>query len=316
METLTQQDQHIRSVLLSRQDSMNFELELRPVYVRPLYESERGRFIKGVSAVVRDDEPLGVVGSRYRLVQPSDVLETVRIAREVGAGEMVSTIVTDGGARQRVFVDGGDLDLPGIFEKDRHRAYLIFDNDCLGRSPFRAYSYIIREVCTNGLLAGSLGGHVFSIKHKGDTTLKLQQATTLIQRWETDLVTQAEVIRSLADKRLTRQQVQEFFLNVYLRMNPTIHPDQLVSPKTPLEERRQSKATEIIGKWSENWDNECQERHSQASAYTAVNAITEYVQHQRPVRQSKKPDRDVHNLLDGSAVNWEGAAVDIALALL
>lgn len=243
-------------------------------------------------AVVRSDsgDVLGVVGNSYVPVQNyqafgfldaivADGSLRYHTAGALGKGERVWMLAK---LPDDIRVKGSD----DITEK-----YLLLSNSHDGSSSLRVHFTPIRVVCSNTLAiaARSGQGQGVSIIHKGDLATKVRQAQTVLGLATRFYDNVQEQIDRLARHYPSQRQLEEYFRQVY--------PDSPEGPSTRAKNIRE----EFLRLFEQGIGHDMPEiRHT---TWTALNAVTEYVDHYRSTR-GKTPHEQASNHLESA---WFGS---------
>lgn len=280
---------------------LDYLAELRDI------QTENGTPIPTRKAVVRSDsgDVLGVVGNSYVPVQnyrAFGFLDAVVVdgslryhtAGALGKGERVWMLAK---LPDDIRVKGSD----DITEK-----YLLLSNSHDGSSSLRVHFTPIRVVCANTLaIAARRGrGQGVSIIHKGDLAAKVRQAQEVLgfaKRFYDDV---QEQIERLARHYPSPRQLEEYFQQVY--------PDSPAGPST----RARNIRDEFLRLFEHGIGHDMPEiRHT---TWTALNAVTEYVDHYRSTRGKSEHDRASHRLESawfGSGARLKERAWELALQM-
>lgn len=258
-------------------------------------------------AVVRSDsgEVLGVVGNSYVPVQNHQAfgfLDAVvadgtlryHTAGALGKGERVWMLAK---LPEQIRVKNSD----DVTEK-----FLLLSNSHDGTSSLRVHFTPIRVVCANTLAIAARNGRGqgASIIHKGDLTAKVRQAQEVLglaQRFYDDVEGQ---INRLASHYPSLRQLEEFFRQVY--------PDLPDGGSTRIKNVRQ----EMLRLFEQGIGHDMPEiRHT---TWTALNAVTEYVDHYRSTRGKSMAERASNRLESawfGSGARLKERAWNLALQM-
>jgi phage/plasmid-like protein (TIGR03299 family) len=247
-------------------------------------------------AVVREDshEILGVVGSSYRPVQNRECFG------------FLDAVVTDGSLRYHTAGALGKGERIWMLAKlpddirvknsdDITEKYLLLSNSHDGSSSLRVYFTPIRVVCANTLaIAAKNGrGQGVSIVHKGNLTSKVRQAQEVLGLAKMFYDDAEEQINRLAWHYPSLRQLEEYFRQVY--------PDSPDGESTRTKNVRQ----EMLRLFEEGIGHDMPDiRHT---TWTALNAVTEYVDHYRSTRGKTSTER-ASNRLDSA---WFGSGARI-----
>lgn len=243
-------------------------------------------------AVVRSDtgEVLGVVGNSYVPVQ------------NYQAFGFLDAVVADGSLRYHTAGALGKGERVWMLAKlpndirvknsdDITEKYLLLSNSHDGSSALRVFFTPIRVVCANTLSIAERNGRGqgISIVHKGDLAAKVRQAQEVLglaARFYDEVEAQ---INRLASHYPSPRQLEEFFKQVY--------PDSPNGESTRTKNVRE----EMLRLFEQGIGHDMPEiRHT---TWTALNAVTEYVDHHRSTRGKTTAERASSRL--GSA--WFGS---------
>jgi phage/plasmid-like protein (TIGR03299 family) len=280
---------------------LNYTADLREI------ETKDGIPIPHRKAVVRSDsgDILGVVGTSYVPVQNHQ------------AFGFLDAVVADGSLRYHTAGALGKGERVWMLAKlpdeirvknseDITEKFLLLSNSHDGSSSLRVHFTPIRVVCANTLaIAAKNGrGQGVSIIHKGDLVSKVQQAQEVLglaQRFYEDA---QEQIDRLARHYPSLRQLEEFFRQVY--------PDSPEGESTRTKNVRQ----EMLRLFEEGIGHNLPEiRHT---SWTALNAVTEYVDHYRSTRGKTSIDRASNRLESawfGSGARLKERAWELALQM-
>ena len=266
-----------------------------------------GTSVSSRKAVVRSDsgDVLGVVGNSYVPVQ------------NYQAFGFLDAIVADGGLRyhtagalgkgERVWMLAklpDDIRVKG--SDDITEKYLLLSNSHDGSSSLRVHFTPIRVVCSNTLAIAARNGRGqgVSIIHKGDLAAKVRQAQEVLglaTRFYGDV---SEQIERLARHYPSPRQLEEYFRQVY--------PDSPDGPSTRAKNIRE----EFLRLFEQGIGHDMPEiRHT---TWTALNAVTEYVDHYRSTRGKSSHDRASNRLQSawfGSGARLKERAWELALKM-
>lgn len=258
-------------------------------------------------AVMRADsgDVLGVVGNSYVPIQNSE------------AFTFLDTVVADGGVRYHTAGALGKGErvwmlakLPGHIRiknsDDVTEKYLLLSNSHDGTAAMRVFFTPIRVVCSNTLsIAHGRGRRQgISIMHKGDLGAKVREAQKVLglaARFYDDVQVHAD---ALASHYPTREQLSDYFRQLY--------PDPVEGDKTRAENTR----TELFRLFEQGRGQNIEA--VRYSAWAAVNAVTEYVDHHRPTRARTVEERATRRLQSqwfGTGAMLKAKAWDLALAM-
>ena len=280
---------------------LDYNVELVPLF------TQAGTHVPQRRGVIRSDNSqiLGTVGKDYVPIQ------------NVEAFQFLDSVVADGGLRYHTAGALGKGErvwmlakLPGHIRvrntEDITDKFLLLHNSFDGSSPLRVFFTPIRVVCQNTLSLAERRGHGagISIRHRGDLETRIQEAQRVLglaDKFYTDLQPKIDL---LAGYQPTREQLDQFF--------STLYPD----PVEGISTRAQNVRAELFRLFDEGIGQDIPGiRHS---AWAALHAVTEYVDHRRTTRGQSDLDRTskrLQSLWFGSGSRLKQQAWDLALAM-
>lgn len=280
---------------------LNYEVQLASLTTRD------GVAVNQRKAVLRSDsqQVLGVVGNSYIPIQ------------NAAAFEFLDNVVADGDLRyhtagalgqgERVWMLAklpGHLRVAGT--DDVTEKFLLLSNSHDGTSALRVFFTPIRVVCANTLSIAHRGGQGqgVSILHKGDLGAKVREAQKLLGLAARIYDHVQLQIDRLADYYPTREQLNRYFKMLY--------PDT-----AEVESRKTENIRHNLERLFE--EGRGQDIYSiRGTAWAALNAVTEYVDHHRPTRARNEAERASRRLQSqwfGSGARLKARAWDLALQL-
>ena len=280
---------------------LNYLAELKPI------QTSDGIPIPQRKAVIRSDsrEVLGVVGNSYVPVQNHQAfgfLDAVvaddnlryHTAGALGKGERVWMLAK---LPDSIRVKNSD----DVTEK-----FLLLSNSHDGSSALRVHFTPIRVVCANTLAIAARNGRGqgISIIHKGDLATKVKQAQEVLGLARQFYEDADEQIQRLANHYPSMRQLEEYFRQVY--------PDSPDGESSRTKNVRQ----EMLRLFEQGIGHDIPEiRHT---TWTALNAVTEYVDHYRSTRGKSSTDRASNRLESawfGSGARLKERAWDLAVKM-
>lgn len=240
------------------------------VVQKPVFTAD-GLFISGFKANVRDrdNQVLGVVSDRYKVVQNEDAFAfTDELLGEGVTYETAGSL--QNGRRtwilaklpQRYIISGDEID-----------PYLVFMNSHDGKGAIKAAMTPIRVVCQNTLnLALSTARRSWSTIHTGDIHGKLQDARNTLLYADRYMAVLGKTIEELSRQKLSDRQVLEYIDALF-----------------PLPEDASEARKKNIGKLKEElklrYFDAPDLQHVGKNAYRFVNAVSDFATHARPLRE-------------------------------
>ncbi len=258
-------------------------------------------------AVVRSDsrEILGVVGTSYVPVQNHQAFGFLDAV--VSDGELRYHTAGALGKGERVWMLAKLPDEIRVKNSDDiTEKYLLLSNSHDGSSSLRVYFTPIRVVCSNTLAIAARNGRGqgISIIHKGDLATKVQQAQVVLGLANRFYDDTEEQINRLANHYPSLRQLEQYFLHVY--------PDSPEGESSRTTNVRQ----EMLRLFEEGIGHDMPAiRHT---TWTALNAVTEYVDHYRSTRGKTSSDKASNRLESawfGSGARLKERAWDLALEM-
>lgn len=266
-----------------------------------------GEPVKGRRAVVREDDRrvLSVVGESYVPIQNQECFN------------FLDSVVADEGIRYHTAGALGQGERIWLLAKlpdtirvknsdDITEQFLLLSNSHNGSSALRVFFTPIRVVCANTLAAAHSRGESqgIAIRHAGDLTAKVTEAKKVLglaKHFYDDLALKADYLASYYP---TSQQLEKFFERLY--------PD----PAHSTSERTRNIRQRLLQLFEHGHGQDLPEiRHT---AWAALNAVTEYVDHHRPTRGRtpiERADRRLQSQWFGSGARLKQRAWTLALEL-
>jgi phage/plasmid-like protein (TIGR03299 family) len=216
--------------------------------------------------------PLSVVSQRYQVVQPREVLEFYRDLTEVSGYELETAGVLKGGRKFWALARTGQgTTLKG---NDQVNGYLLLATSCDGTLATTATPTTVRVVCNNTLTI-ALDGSAKAIKVPHSTRFDPQavkkQLGIAVSQWDNFM----HRMRMLSERKVQWHEAMGFFMNVLCDANPNT-PLPAVLPN----ERALRKVQGLY----EGQGRGSTLESAQGTAWGLLNAVTEYVDHERRAR--------------------------------
>lgn len=244
---------------------------------------------------------LSVVSQRYQVVQPFEVLEFYRDLTEYSGYELETAGVLKGGRKFWALARTGQA--TALKGNDRVNGYLLLATSCDGTLATTATPTTVRVVCNNTLTV-SLNGAAQAIKVPHSTRFESQmvkqQLGIAVSHWDEFMYR----MRHLAERKVKAREAVNYFEQVLCDPQPE-NADQAL----PNNERALKKVQSLY----EGQGRGAKLDSAKGTAWGLLNAITEYVDHERRARSTE------HRL--DSAWFGQGAAIkqralDAALQLV
>jgi len=223
-------------------------------------------------------EVLAVVGKSYVPVQNQEI---AAFAEALAEGDDVVKLESVGSIRSGrkvwMLLRGESF---SVRSSDEIRPYLLLANghDC--SLAFKAVPTSVRVVCSNTLHAALPNGRSvgYVMKHTTNVMSRVEEAKRALKLYGHHIDRQRELMNTLAAKEVTRQQIQDFWLESYQRDFGAIP----TKPKTGAAQRTRDRALDAVNKMAERFDRE--KAIAGTTAWNAFNAYSGWVQHDRKTK--------------------------------
>ncbi|MFS2139929.1 DUF932 domain-containing protein [Duganella sp. Dugasp56] len=217
------------------------------------------------------NSPLSVVSQRYKVVQPSEILEFYRDLSEVSGFELETAGILKGGRKVWALARTGQSS--ALRGNDVTNAYVLLATGCDGTLATTAQFTSIRVVCNN-TLAVALGSSTGAVKVPHNTSFDPQsvkrQLGISVATWDTFMYR----MKGLSERRVMANEAANYVHRVFSNL------DKTTSQNT--NERAMAKVMALFdghGKGAEL-------ASSKGTAFGLLNAITEFVDHERRARSA------------------------------
>jgi len=274
-------DRALSSHAALKMAALDWKVDERPIYAD--IAGEMSEITTHKSIVRRDTQSvLGVVGRRYKPVQNEEAFEWL----DGLVGSRLAAYEAAGSIRQGAVV-WALVRLPGQLRiantNDVVRPFILVANSHDGSIAFRALNTSIRVVCSNTLTIAlrSAGPDAISIKHTESIHDRLADAQEVLglsiakhREFEVQM-------NRLAQVRMTKRT-----FGAYL--------DRVLGPiPQPTEQGPEPEASAARQQIVANFDHELQRlKGIEHSAWAAFNAVSQYVDWERPTRGAAGSERD------------------------
>ena len=246
-------------------------------------------------------DALSVVGSRYQVVQPRQVLDFYRDLTEVSGFELDTAGVLKGGRKfwalartgKSTMLKGGDL----------VNGYLLLATSCDGTLATTATPTTIRVVCNNTLAAALQGGAANAIKGPHSTSFVpqavKQQLGIAVTQWDSFMYR----MKTLSERKVKNHEAMNYFLKVLCQTDTHQDPTQGL-----LSERALKKVQEMF----DGRGRGAELTAAKGTAWGLLCAVTEYVDHERRARSA---EYRLDSAWFGQGAQLKQRALEQALAL-
>ncbi len=245
-------------------------------------------------------DALSVVGDRYRVVQPREVLEFYRDLTDVFGYELETAGVLKGGRKLWALARTGQDAM--LKNQDTVCSYLLLATSCDGTLATMATPTTVRVVCNN-TLAVALKGANNAVKVPHSTTFDpmavKKQLGIATSQWGAFLYR----IQSMANRKVKASEASTYFENV---LNLPTHRPPAAAPANGRALKRMQALFDGQGRGAEL-------STAKGTTWGLLNAVTEFVDHERRAR-SREYRLDSAWFGQGAAVKQR--AFDLALDML
>jgi len=271
---------------------MEWSVITKPVYVR----NQAGGFeeVDGKRAIVRADtqEVFTIMGNGYEPVQNKDAFSFFDAV--IGQGEAIYHTAGSLYGGKRIWVMAKLPDDIKITPDDVIQPYILLSNSHDGSTALRMQITPIRVVCANTLSValGSNGG--FYAKHTRNVMQRAKDAREVLGLANAYYEMFARQVDQLVNTRMTVIEVQEYLQKVY-----QFKADQTYADQDHRIVKAYETTLDLLGHPTNTLGG------IQGTQWAAYNAVTYYIDHEKPVRgQAYRDDR----ILDSS---WFGTGAGI-----
>ena len=219
--------------------------------------------------------PLSVVGNRYQIVQPKEVLEFYRDLTEISGFELETAGVLRAGRKFWALArTGKETVLKG---SDAVKGYLLLATSCDGTLATTATPTTIRVVCNN-TLSIALNGATSAIKVPHSTSFDAdavkRQLGIAVSQWDSFMYR----MKTLAERKVKSHESMNYFLKVLCQTDG--HADTALG----LTNERALKKVQTL---YEGQGRGAELAAAKGTAWGLLSAVTEFVDHERRARSQE-----------------------------
>ena len=234
-------------------------------------DNQTAESVRTHKLTVRSDtgQPLGVVGTKFRYVQPAEVLDTFLGVADANNLKIAVAGALDGGRRIWALARLGDgVELPG---RDRVEPFALLATANDGTMATRAKFTAVRVVCHNTWQASGIGKSAeVSIRHNQVYDANtVRDGLGLSGLWAQE----KENMRLLTTLHVSQEETFQFLTKT------------LGNPELPIthEDQPHKRAMREVWRLTQNGRG-AQLTSAASTAWGLYNAVTEYADHHRPAR--------------------------------
>ncbi|MCJ8286359.1 DUF932 domain-containing protein [Halomonas sp.] len=245
--------------------------------------------------------PLSVVSQRYKVVQPDEVLEFYRDLTEYAGYELETAGVLKGGRKFWALARSGlGTALKG---QDQVNAYLLLATSCDGSLATVATPTSVRVVCNNTLTI-AVDGMAQGVKVPHSTEFRpqliKQQLGISVSQWDDFMYR----MKTLAERKVSQGEVETYFQSV------------ICNVEAPLDDPSKLPNVRALNRVQKLYHGEGRGARlctAQGTAWGLLNAITEYVDHDKRARSN---DYRMDSAWFGQGASLKDKALTSAMALV
>lgn len=295
-------DAHQPIDVWAKQSGMDWQIREAPV--RYMTESAEGlgaiESFPENKVLFRSDTnmPLSVVSQRYKVVQPSEILEFYRDLTEVSGFELETAGILKGGRKIWALARTGQSST--LKGNDVTNAYVLLATACDGTLATTAQFTSIRVVCNN-TLAVALGNSTGAVKVPHNTSFDPQsvkrQLGISVATWDSFMYQ----MKGLSERKVMIHEAANYIHRIFSNL------DKATSQNT--NERAMAKVMTLFdghGKGAEL-------ASSKGTAFGLLNAVTEFVDHERRAMSS---DHRLESAWFGQGAALKEKALEKAIMLI
>lgn len=271
--------------------------------------------IESHKALLRSDngDIFSVVGTNYQALQNDELAEFCYALADEGDVQVESAGSLKGGKRVWFLLKSDTLCIGDTC--DEVEPYVLCFNSHDGSSSVEFMPTTVRVVCNNTLTwarkekRGS--GQAFRFRHTKNMKSYIKSATNEMRECFLDIEKWNERMNELAQSEITHDQLDAYFYRAYEKIQgkvPTVGT-QLIEGVGKMDAAKQRKQREVIADWHVTFHSEREHHGLKPSKWLAVNAVTNWIDHQSRVVKSVRSDhktvdeaRAWSNLFGGNAV--------------
>lgn len=287
----------------TEQAGMNWRIEEAPVrYFSGAEQHQCHHTFEGHKVLYRSDTkaPLSVVGEKYKVVQPQQVMEFYRDLTEVSGYELETAgVLKEGKKLWALARTGQHATLKG---GDTVRGYLLLATSCDGTLATIATPTTVRVVCNN-TLSVALKGADSGIKVPHSTAFDAQAVKKrlgiAVGHWDSFMYE----MKQLSERKVKSKEVERFFERVFS------YGSLDAKDSTMRNERAIKRAQQLFSGHGRGAELAA----AKGTAWGLLNAVTEYVDHEK---RAKSADHRIDSSWFGMGSTLKQNALGEAMALI
>src|SRR5471030_2533692 len=242
--------------------------------------------------------PLSVVSQRYKVVQPSEILEFYRDLTEVSGFELETAGVLKGGRKIWALARTGQSSTLKV--NDVSNGYVLLATACDGTLATTAQFTSIRVVCNN-TLAVALGASSGAVKVRHSTAFDAQavkrQLGISVSTWNSFMYQ----MKGLSERKVKTLEAMNYLSRVFF--------DEKKAANGNVSERTMAKVMALF----DGHGRGAELASSHGTAFGLLNAVTEFVDHERRARST---DHRLESAWFGQGAALKEIALQQALVMI
>lgn len=270
-------------------------------------------------ATVREDDNtiLGVVGSKYTVLQNEDALKVFEAVAEKGDAIFETAGSLFGGKKVYIsaLIDG--LIRVGKGD-DVSKKYLLWANAHDGTAAGSLRLTTVRVVCNNTYTAAlrENGRHV-SIRHTGNAEKMMEEATALLGIANKRFLDMEAAYNEMLKIQVSKEELREYLTKCFKKVAPVSTDKQ---EKTQ-EEDAKEKVARAIPKIEDLFETGNHFPEDAGSLYRAFQSLTEWTNHHRTSKEqarslNTKQDNELNSILFGQSADLNQIAFKEAVKMI
>lgn len=248
---------------------------------------------------------LGSVGQDYKVIPHKDGFGIVDALMEATDGAHYETAGSLG--RGEVVWGLADLNLGMSIGEDKHESYLLFYTSHDGSKGFGFRITNVRVVCQNTLDA-ALSRKTetsFRVRHTKNAQVKVMEAKVALENLSVDVKGMEEKLKFLASRKVKREHVDAVMERLFPKTQKEKEGEAIEVSST----RRDNILMEILSIYEKNDGDAFPEQRG--TAYNLLNAVTNYVDHERASTNNGKGRSE--SALFGSGMVLKNKAMEVLI---
>lgn len=286
----------------AKQAGMNFDIKETPVRFMTESVGSLGAIMSfpDQKVLYRSDTKaaLSVVSNRYQVVQPMEILEFYRDLTEISGFELETAGVLKGG--RKIWALAKTNQFATLKGNDQVNGYLLLATACDGTLATTAQFTSIRVVCNNTLAVALANGNgAVKVPHSTsfDPQAVKRQLGISVSSWDGFMYR----MKTLSERKVKSHESMNFFLRVFN------------DPNLPAANISNERAMKKVQDLFEGQGRGSELDSAKGTAFGLLNAVTEYVDHERRARSN---DHRLESAWFGAGASLKQKALDQALLMV